>query len=93
MTYSADPNYLSRAEKIAKKIIIIPISIPDGTFLAKNKEALINVGIYNNYYFELASKRDDVICVTELSPNISANSVYQDGYHPNQEGHFLSFRN
>ena len=85
-------NYLSRAEKIAKKIIIIPISIPDSTFFAKNKEALINVETYNNYYFDLASKKDVVICTTELSPNISVNSVYQDGYHPNQLGHNFIFQ-
>lgn len=85
-------NYLYRAEKIAKKIIIIPISIPDSTFLAKNKEALINVETYNNYYFDLALKKYDVVCTTVLSPNISVNSVYQDGYHPNQLGHNFIFQ-
>lgn len=85
-------NYISRAEKIVKKVIIIPISIPDNSFFAKNQDALFNIEKYNNYYFELANEMNNVFCTNVLSPKIDINAVYQDGYHPNELGHNFIFQ-
>tara|TARA_R110002050_G_scaffold97132_1_gene202062 strand:- start:12442 stop:13146 length:705 start_codon:yes stop_codon:yes gene_type:complete len=78
--------YILRANKLNTKIIFIAISIPDERVIKKNRFISENAELYNNFLIQLAEK-NDFIYITKPLIKESSKEIYEDGYHPNQQGH------
>jgi acyl-CoA thioesterase-1 len=84
-------SFMDRTIKTKTSVIIISISLPSPTFLIKNPDVLINVSRYNDFLFQLKNKYNNVSITNALNSVNYNQSIYEDGYHPNQLGHEIIF--
>ncbi len=83
--------YLNRTNKSKSRVIFISISVPNSSFLVKNPDIIINVNKYNKILYQLAEEYDNVLITPVLNEDVYGNTIYEDGYHPNQFGHDIIF--
>jgi lysophospholipase L1-like esterase len=68
------------------KIIFISISKPDQNMVKKNAGIIDNVNRYNNALTQMSKKHLNFFLTKPLEKN-DLTEVYEDGYHPNKNGH------
>lgn len=80
--------YLNRCDiSNVQKVLYVLIPIPDQKMVKKNPNVSDNVNSYNEIIRNLENEFDLLKTINSLDPEKYRYSIYEDGYHPNREGH------
>lgn len=75
-----------------KTAILISIPFPDERMLEKNPEIILNIKIYNQILSDFTKTYSFVKVINPLDSRNFNESIFEDGYHPNQLGNEIVFQ-